>query len=56
MLYSEVDVIIIPKESGWIEFFAPNSETNVIPLEQSDLYLEDWIGVKYLDDNNRLHR
>jgi len=55
LLYSTVDTIIIPKTSGWFEFFAPNSENTVIPLKDSDFYKDDWLGLKYLDDSGRLN-
>ena len=56
ILYSEVDNIVIPAESGWFEFYAPNSVNTVIPLNESDLYKEDWIGLQYLDSVGKLHR
>eukprot|EP01114_Cavostelium_apophysatum_P012434 TRINITY_DN277_c0_g2_i1.p1 TRINITY_DN277_c0_g2~~TRINITY_DN277_c0_g2_i1.p1 ORF type:complete len:311 (-),score=42.14 TRINITY_DN277_c0_g2_i1:36-968(-) len=55
MLYSEVDTIVIPKTSGWFEFFAPNSQEIVIPLNKSALYTEDWLGLQTLDKAGRLH-
>jgi len=56
LLYSTVDTIIIPKRSGWFEFFLVDSQnqTTVPPLRKSDIYVYDWIGLKYLDQNNRL--
>jgi len=54
--YSEVDVTLKPKETGWFGVFAPNSEDVVIPLEQTDLWNKDWIGLKTLYNQGKLHK
>jgi palmitoyl-protein thioesterase len=56
LLYSTIDTTIIPKESGWFSFYADNTnhEKDVIPLQQSQWYIEDWIGLRTLDENGRL--
>jgi len=52
--WSFVDTIVVPNTSAWFEFFAVNETNKVIPLTQSDLYIQDWIGLKKLDDMGRL--
>jgi len=54
LLISSVDTIIIPKESSWFEFYDMNSDSVVIPLNQSQFYQEDFIGIRYLDEQKRL--
>jgi len=57
LFYSEIDKIVIPKQSGWFEFYEPNSQndSSVVPLKKSDLYIDDWIGLRYLDEQGRLY-
>jgi palmitoyl-protein thioesterase len=47
------DTVIIPKETAWFEFFEPGSVDKVIPLQESDFYRNDYIGLRYLVENNR---
>lgn len=46
LVYSTVDTIIIPRESGWFATFAENSSTELVPLEDQPLYTEDRIGAR----------
>jgi len=55
LLQTTVDDIVQPPSSGWFQSYAPNNDSYVIPLHQSDLYLEDWLGLKYLDEQGKLH-
>jgi len=55
LLQSTVDDIIQPPSSGWFQSYAPNNDDLVIPLRESDLYIQDWLGLKYLDEQNKLH-
>lgn len=52
---STIDQIIVPRESQWFGFFKPNSTTEVVPLHQSALYNEDWIGLRALERAGKLH-
>ena len=38
----------------WFGFYAPNQDKTVIPLQQSTLYTEDWLGLKQMDNNGQL--
>jgi palmitoyl-protein thioesterase len=55
LLQTLVDDIVQPPSSGWFQSYAPNNDQEVIPLRQSDLYLEDRLGLKYLDEQGKLH-
>lgn len=55
LLYSTIDTIVIPKTSPWFETFALNQSTDVIPLKKSEAYLSDFLGLRTLDESNRLH-
>ncbi|KAJ5063051.1 Alpha/Beta hydrolase protein [Bipolaris maydis] len=54
MYVFEDDTTVIPKESGW---FAYTNLTNneVTELRDRDIYKEDWIGLKKLDQKGGLH-
>jgi len=43
------DTMVQPIESEWFGFYETGQDITIIPLKESDLYLEDWIGMKTLD-------
>lgn len=49
----EKDKVVIPKESAW--FWMPDSTGKIVPLRDTALYKEDWIGLRQLDEEGRLH-
>jgi palmitoyl-protein thioesterase len=53
MVYSPEDEIIKPPDSGIFATF--NSKLNSIDLFEQQLYKQDWIGLKKLNQENRLH-
>jgi len=48
------DTMVQPIESEWFGFYTPGQDKNITPLRESQLYLEDWIGMKTLDEANKL--
>eukprot|EP00850_Spirogloea_muscicola_P010541 SM000062S19927 [mRNA] locus=s62:398979:401594:+ [translate_table: standard] len=50
----EDDSVIIPPETAWFGYYAPNSLDKVLHFEQTDLYLEDWIGLRKLHETHRV--
>ena len=48
------DEIVEPKESSHFEFYYPGSETEIQPLIQSAIYLEDRIGLRKMDEEGKL--
>jgi len=48
------DSIVQPKETEWFSFYETGQDITIIPLENSTLYTEDWIGLKFLDSQNKL--
>ncbi|KAJ5071183.1 palmitoyl-protein thioesterase 1 [Anaeramoeba ignava] len=54
LLMSTVDEVVNPKESAWFAFYDDKRE-NIIPYNQTLAYKEDWLGLRYLDENNRLN-
>ena len=55
MVKWEGDTTVIPKETSHFEFYVPGQESEVLPLSESSLYQEDWIGLKTLDEEGKLH-
>jgi len=52
--WSYMDTIVVPNTSAWFEFYSVNETKTVVPLQQSQMYLEDWLGLKQLDEAGRL--
>lgn len=52
---SPADDMIIPYDSGIFNFYDASGDKSV-PLEQTPLWTEDWIGLKELNDTGRLTR
>ncbi|KAF7637727.1 hypothetical protein Mgra_00002702 [Meloidogyne graminicola] len=49
------DEEIQPKESAWFGFYSENDTEKIIPMEQTNLYKQDLIGLKTLEKTGRLH-
>ncbi|KAL2834849.1 palmitoyl-protein thioesterase precursor [Aspergillus cavernicola] len=53
MFMFEDDKVVHPKESAW--FAEVNGTTGeVVPLRERDIYKEDWLGLKGLDEQGKL--
>ena len=53
LVKNKKDSVITPVESSWFEFY--DFEGNeIVPLRESNFYLEDWIGFKKLDEEGKL--
>lgn len=46
------DTVIYPKETAW--FQSLDKDGNVLPLNGTDFYNEDWIGVKALNEAGKI--
>jgi palmitoyl-protein thioesterase len=53
MIWSPNDEIVYPSESGKFSFL--DKDMNIIPIDETDIYKEDTLGLKYLDDEDRMH-
>lgn len=54
MYVFEDDTTVIPKESGWFAY-TNGTDGKVTELRERDIYKEDWIGLKKLDEKDGLH-
>ncbi|KAF9972183.1 hypothetical protein BGZ73_004722 [Actinomortierella ambigua] len=52
MILFEQDITVKPKETSWFGF--EDSDGNILELEDQDIYREDWIGLKAMDDQDKL--
>jgi hypothetical protein len=43
-----------PVESGWFWYYNPGT-MDLVPLQERAFYKEDWIGLRTLDESNRLY-
>jgi len=48
------DTMVDPKESEWFGWYAPGQDKVVLPLNQTPIYQQDWIGLKILNERNAL--
>eukprot|EP00271_Cylindrocystis_brebissonii_P007680 TRINITY_DN21280_c0_g1_i1.p1 TRINITY_DN21280_c0_g1~~TRINITY_DN21280_c0_g1_i1.p1 ORF type:complete len:333 (+),score=23.38 TRINITY_DN21280_c0_g1_i1:460-1458(+) len=48
------DTVVVPKESAHFGYFAPNTFGPVVPFDQTQLYKEDWIGLRELNEAGRV--
>ena len=53
MIWSAADTTLNPSASGKFSFFSDN--LTVIPLQDTELYKEDWLGLRYLAVQDKLH-
>ena len=49
------DTFVKPKESCHFQFYSPGQDKKILPLSESTIYQEDWIGLKVLDGKGNLH-
>jgi palmitoyl-protein thioesterase len=53
MVFSPNDEIIKPPSSGIFSTY--HSDLSILPLENNPIYINDWIGLKTLNNTDRLH-
>jgi len=49
------DTVVQPRESSWFSWYQSGQDKTVVPMNETDLYKEDRIGLKFLNENGRLH-
>lgn len=55
LVMAQQDHTVVPKESAWFQFFAQGQDTIVVNFTKTSTYVEDWIGLRTLDDAGKLH-
>lgn len=54
LIMFEQDTVVIPKETAWFGYFPDGEFSPVLAPQQTKLYIEDWIGLKALDEGGRV--
>ncbi|CAH9134151.1 unnamed protein product [Cuscuta epithymum] len=54
LIMFEHDTVLIPKETSWFGYYPDGAFEPVLPPQQTRLYIEDWIGLKALDDAGKV--
>ena len=49
------DKMVEPKESEWFGYYKPGQDKDLFTLQESTLYSEDWLGLKEMDEEGKLH-
>ena len=47
------DSVIVPRESSWFEFYDSDGKS-IVPLEESDFYIKDYIGLRKLMEEGKV--
>ena len=53
LIKSREDTVITPRESSWFEFYDKEGK-EIVPLEFSDFYLDDYIGLRKLNEEGKV--
>nr|XP_043606101.1 palmitoyl-protein thioesterase 1-like isoform X2 [Erigeron canadensis] len=54
LIMFEQDTVLIPKETAWFGYFPYGEFTPALAPQQTKLYIDDWIGLKTLDEAGRV--
>lgn len=55
LIMFEQDTVLIPKETAWFGYYPDGSFKPVLPPQETELYTEDWIGLRTLDEAGKVH-
>ncbi|WVZ57644.1 hypothetical protein U9M48_008004 [Paspalum notatum var. saurae] len=53
-LQFEDDAVLIPRETAWFGYYPDGAFSPVLPPQETKLYIEDWIGLRTLDEAGRV--
>ncbi|KAH7440716.1 hypothetical protein KP509_03G007400 [Ceratopteris richardii] len=54
LIMFESDNVLIPRETAWFGYYSSGSLSNVLTYNETDLYKEDWIGLRTLDEAGKV--
>ncbi|KAA0041067.1 palmitoyl-protein thioesterase 1-like [Cucumis melo var. makuwa] len=54
LIMFEHDTVLVPKETSLFGYYLDGALNSTIPAQQTKLYIEDWIGLKTLDEAGRV--
>ena len=53
LIKSREDTVITPRDSSWFQFYDKNG-IEIVPLELSDFYIDDYIGLRKLNEEGKV--
>ncbi|XP_078433625.1 alpha/beta-Hydrolases superfamily protein isoform X2 [Wolffia australiana] len=56
LIMFENDNVLVPRETSWFGYYADGSFGDVLPAEETQLYKEDWIGLRALNEAGRVKK
>ncbi|KAJ0051696.1 hypothetical protein Pint_00110 [Pistacia integerrima] len=54
LIMFEQDTVLIPKETSWFGYFPDGSFDTILSAQETPLYIDDWIGLKTLDEAGKV--
>ncbi|KAI8073941.1 palmitoyl-protein thioesterase 1 [Gongronella butleri] len=54
MIQFDQDTMIVPPETAWFWTMTDDEDAPLVPLHEQELYKEDWLGLRHLDEAGRL--
>ncbi|KAH7433756.1 hypothetical protein KP509_07G084500 [Ceratopteris richardii] len=51
----ESDNVLLPRETAWFGYYTAGSLSSVLAYNETDLYIEDWIGLRALDEAGKVN-
>ncbi|QCD91529.1 palmitoyl-protein thioesterase 1-like [Vigna unguiculata] len=55
LIMFEHDTVLIPKETSWFGYYPDGYFNPILPPQSTQLYIEDWIGLRTLDEAGKVH-
>ena len=53
LIKSREDTVITPRDSSWFQFYDKNG-IDIVPLELSDFYIDDYIGLRKINEEGKV--
>ncbi|KAB1225164.1 Palmitoyl-protein thioesterase 1 [Morella rubra] len=54
LIMFEQDSVLVPKETSWFGYYPDGAFDPILPAQETLLYIEDWIGLKILDEAGKV--
>ncbi|XP_044502321.1 palmitoyl-protein thioesterase 1-like [Mangifera indica] len=54
LIMFEQDAVLIPKETSWFGYYPDGSFDTILSAQETPLYIDDWIGLKTLDEAGKV--
>ncbi|KAF8016220.1 hypothetical protein BT93_H1662 [Corymbia citriodora subsp. variegata] len=54
LIMFEQDTVLIPKETSWFGYYPDGTFDTILSAQETELYIEDWIGLKTLDEAGKV--